>query len=319
MLCLVGCVGAAPAPTAEATSVASPGASEAPAPESDWATASVGAILRETARRSCLQQNRCRSYLCMPVGAIAEVCHPVRVEPRIAEALAELERGEKRFDRERALRILAELADTGPCRDQYVHPACDAGIDRTLEALSPERTLPLPRSDGDEDCWSSHECAEGRICSVEEGCVAPLPQGAACGPRLGPSHLSSCADGLVCTSHGCDVGGAVGDACSNGRSELDPCRQGLACRDQRCVLIGDPWGACGTDDRCPDSFGCEHGRCTPLPMVGEGCSGPCVDGRCTDGLCTAVPIGERCVGEIFGGKRCEGGHCDLANDVCRPG
>lgn len=316
MLLCVGCVGATPAPSAEAAPVAGV-SDEEPVAESDWSTASVGAILRETARRSCLQQNRCRSYLCMPIGAITEVCHPVRVEPRIAEALAELEQGTKTFDRERALRILDELADTGPCRDQDFSPACDAGIDRTLEALRPESNASLPREDGDEDCRSSGECREGRICSIEEGCVAPLPAGAPCGPRLGPSHLSSCADGLVCTHHGCDIGGAIGAECSNGRSELDPCRQGLACRDQHCVQVGDPWGDCGTDDRCPESFGCAHGRCMPLPMVGEACDDECVDGVCADGTCAPVPLGQPCVGAIFGGRRCAEGRCDQVRDVCR--
>lgn len=312
----MGCASAAPTPTSEAAPIAAASQDEEPAPDSGWSSASVGAILRETARRSCLQQNRCRSYLCIPIGAATEVCHPARVEPRIAEALAELERGAKTFDRGRALRILEELAELGPCRDQDFSPHCDAGIDRTLESLRPAPTIDLPRADGDEDCRSTRECAEGRICSVEEGCTPPLPAGAPCGPTLGPSRLSSCADGLVCTVHGCDIGGAIGDVCSNGESDLDPCRQGLACRDQRCVSLGEPWGACGTDDRCPESFVCSHGRCAPLPMLGEACSERCVDGVCTDGLCAPVPLGQSCRGEIFGGLRCGEGKCNLVENVC---
>ncbi len=319
-LSLVACAPASEQPSVAPVSPARAAAAEEPAlGEPSWANASAGALLQELTRRSCLQQTRCRSYLCAPIGAVTEVCHPARVEPRIAAALQRIENGELTLDRERALRVLEELGSDGPCRDQPSSPACDQGIDRMMEPLMPPRRLTAPLPDG-VDCWRSADCKEGRICAQEGGCTLPIPPGGACGARFGPSRLSACADGLVCTHGGCGIGGDVGDACSNGRSPLDPCRQGLACRGERCVHVGDPWGPCGTDGHCPESFECSHGRCQPLPQVGEPCTEECIDGECAEGLCAPVPIGGRCTGRIFGGKRCAaGGHCDLRTEVCQPG
>lgn len=341
---LLSCGGSVePAPVQVATSPALEG-DEEPHIE-DWSTASPEAVLRETARRSCLEHARCRSYLCVPIGAMTEVCHPTRIEPRIARVAERINQGTLEFDRDVALRVLQELADGRACRAQRFSPRCDIGIDRTFEAVLGQqeagmhceddadcvrehrcayderrggrcvRRVEAPLPDGNEDCERNSDCAPGRICSVEEGCVAPIPEGGACGAQLGPSRLSSCVEGLVCTANGCGLGLDVGDTCSSG--DTDPCRHGTICRDRRCVDVGAPWGACR--GQCPESFVCNVGQCEPMPMIGERCSRECIDGVCADGTCVAVPIGQPCVGDIFGGKTCaNGGVCDQRANRCVP-
>lgn len=325
----------------------SPPTPASPEPEageaSGWRDAPVAAILRETARRSCRQSARCRSSLCMPVGAMAEVCHPARVEPRIDLALAAIRRGEAHFDRARALEVLRELFEHGSCRDQPRSPACDRGIDRTFEALvgrrgggeacrhdhdcksgrcrdhgagrhvcAPRMASRPPRSEGVE-CERRSDCQPGRTC-VTGRCRRPIPAGGRCDTALG--RLAACAGDRVCTAEGCARGTDVGGACANDGS-MTPCRHGALCRGNVCVEPGTPWGPCGTREHCPESFACRGDVCEPLPSLGQPCRSECLDGVCEGSVCAPVPVGAPCLGVVFGGKTCvDGARCDTRGGRC---
>ncbi|MEM9072833.1 MAG: hypothetical protein AAGE52_30280 [Myxococcota bacterium] len=330
-----GTAPASPPPAARVSGI------EAPVVEHEWERATIPEILHETARRSCVQHARCRSYQCVPVGALTEVCHPARVDVRIAQVLEQLDQGEAFFDRARALEVLDELA-AGTCRTHRISTRCDVGLDRTFDGLRGTHRLGercdsdavcqsgrcargerggglctdgvvRPLEDGANNCESSLDCKPGRICSVNRGCVVPLVRGADC-ERVG--RFSACGDALVCTSAGCADGTPLGGRCSNGAT-MDPCAHGLYCDGERCITPGVPWGACGSSDHCPEAFECRRGRCELMPMVGEPCENECIDGYCVDGRCVPVTVGERCTGEIFGGRMCQpGSDCDLRRGRC---
>jgi len=153
---------------------------------------------------------------------------------------------------------------------------------------------PLPCNDGnpcsDDGCDpaagctalpNAATCTDGDVCTVGDGCKAKACQ---------PGAKSSCDDGNVCTTDGCDAkSGCKNPTNASPCSDGNACTTGDKCANAVCVA--------GAVTSCDDQSVCTADSCTPQ----KGCAnapvaGPCDDGNpCTDyDACSAG----KCLGPV---------------------
>lgn len=144
--------------------------------------------------------------------------------------------------------------------------------------------------------------ADGALCQSRDHCP---PEAPFCAGVPGRCHAS--ARGVRCTSDAdCGQAGwcAGGFRCA-ARGELGgPCDAEMLCPEgtqcaatdegDRCRTIVGPGARCDGDRICVLGFGCDDGRCEPLPTQGEPCEDACALGVCRDGVCELLDAGEPC-------------------------
>lgn len=175
--------------------------------------------------------------------------------------------------------------------------ACCAG---TCVAAPPEVGIGEP-------CGAQGSCGADAVCGPTLTCVALAAAGASC------AQPWDCAYGLDCVASLCGAPARIGDACLPD----DRCSDlGATCKGGRCVARAAVGGACDWFSQCQQDLECTGGTCTPMPALGQPCTGGCQDGYCNAAnTCEAfAPDGGACtVGYQCASRNCAAdGHCAAA-------
>ncbi|MBT9560238.1 MAG: hypothetical protein IV100_29685 [Myxococcales bacterium] len=177
------------------------------------------------------------------------------------------------------------------------------------------------------------ECETTRCDSAGLCTIAPVADGAACGPEdactLGTCAAGACAgkvvpadcdDGNPCTIDGCGSGGCTSTPSSAPCDDGDGCTSGDSCSSGTCA--GTPSCDCESDADCTTSdtnlcdgtSKCTGGKCVNDPKMAVVCPEAVTAGPCESPVCD--PATGTCSLQIVVGQECSDGIACTSGDAC---